>query len=121
MTDRKPTMSEDGERHLLTEGELRDACFHDAATVVVAFILGCSFCDCRLTDDGYKWPTSISGVDLERPRVWDREEIPRIALETIATVYEAGSMAVAKLHGRPPHVICGLVLQTATSTRQRRR
>jgi hypothetical protein len=35
------------------------ACLHDAATIVVAIELGCEFEDRRLTDDGYKWPTSI--------------------------------------------------------------
>ncbi len=102
----KPTMGEDGKRPLLTEGELHDACFHDAATVVVAYVLGCGLRDCRLTDDGHEWPTRVSSVDLD----WTRKEIPREeALETIATIYETGSMAVARLHGRPPHVICGLV------------
>ena len=67
----KPMFSEDDERRpLMTEEELRDACLHDAATIVVAVELGCEFEDCRLTDDGYKWPTSISSVDLKYPKSW---------------------------------------------------
>ena len=38
----KPMFSDDEERRpLMTEEELRDACLHDAATIVVAYVLGC--------------------------------------------------------------------------------
>ena len=47
----KPMFSEDDERRpLMTEEELRDACLHNAATIVVAVELGCEFEDCRLTE-----------------------------------------------------------------------
>lgn len=95
----KPMFSEDDERRpLMTEEELRDACLHDAATIVVAVELGCEFEDCRLTDDGYKWPTSISSVDLKYPKSWRGAE----AFPAIASIHEAGCQAVAKRHGRGP-------------------
>ena len=95
----KPMFSEDDERRpLMTEEELRDACLHDAATIVVAVELGCEFEDCRLTDDGYKWPTSISSVDLKYPESWRGAE----AFPAIASIHEAGCQAVAKRHGRGP-------------------
>jgi hypothetical protein len=99
----KPMFSEDGERRpLLTEEELYDACLHDAATIVIAFVLGCEFKDCQLTDDGYKWPTSLSRVELRYPEDWRGKAE---ALSSIASIHEAGAMAVAKLHGRGPHRI----------------
>jgi hypothetical protein len=62
----KPRFSKDGERRpLLTETELRDACLYTAATIVVAFSLGCEFEDCRLDDDGYQWPTSSTRIELK--------------------------------------------------------
>jgi hypothetical protein len=65
VNSQKPMFSEDEEhRPLLTPEELRDACIHTAATIVVAFVYGCEFGDCRLNDNGYKWPTSISRVEL---------------------------------------------------------
>jgi len=95
----KPMFSEDDERRpLMTEEELRDACLHDAATIVVAVELGCEFEDCRLTDDGYKWPTSLSSVDLKYPKSWRGAE----AFPAIASIHEAGCQAVAKRHGRGP-------------------
>ena len=67
----KPMFSEDGgHRPLLTAEELRDACIHTAATVVVAFVYGCEFGDCQLDDDGYKWPTSISRIELRFADDW---------------------------------------------------
>ena len=99
----KPMFSEDGERRpLLTEEELYDACLHDAATIIIAFVLGCEFKDCRLTDDGYKWPTSLSRIELEYPEDWRGKAE---ALSSVASIHEAGAMAVAKLHGRGPHRI----------------
>ena len=66
----------DGERSpLMTRGELRDACLHNAATIVIAVELGCEFKDCRLDDDGCKWPTSISSVDLKYPKSWHGAEV----------------------------------------------
>ena len=98
----KPMFSEDGEhRPLLTEEELRDACLHAAATIVVAFVYGCEFGDCRLNDDGYKWPTSISRIELLSADDWEIEE----TFAALAAIHEAGSMAVAKRHGRGPHLI----------------
>ena len=98
----KPMFSEDEERRpLLTEPELYDACLHDAATIVVAFMYGCEFEDCRLTDDGYKWPTSISRIEIKYPEDWRWEE----AFLAVAAIHEAGAMAVAKRHGRGPHRI----------------
>jgi hypothetical protein len=100
----KPMVSDDDEqRPLMTEEELRDACLHTAATIVVAVELGCEFEDCRLTDDGYKWPTFLSDVDIKYPKSWaDRgaEVFP-----AIASIHEAGCQAVAKRHGRGPHRI----------------
>jgi hypothetical protein len=99
----KPMFSEDGERRpLLAEEELYDACLHDAATIVIAFVLGCEFKDCQLTDDGYKWPTSLSRIDLEYPKDWRGKAE---ALSSVLSIHEAGAMAVAKLHGRGPHRI----------------
>jgi hypothetical protein len=81
--------SEDDEhRPLLTEDELYDACLHDAATIVVAFVFGCEFEDCRLNDDGYRWPTSVSRIELKYP--------PDCSLDSVASIHEAGAMAVAK-------------------------
>jgi hypothetical protein len=98
----KAMFSDDEERRpLLTEEELRDACFHDAATIVVAFVYGCEFEDCRLTDDGYKWPTSISRIEIKYPEGWHWEEI----FLAVAAIHEAGAMAVAKRQGRGPHRI----------------
>jgi hypothetical protein len=74
---------------------------HDAATIVVAVELGCEFEDCRLTDDGYKWPTFVSSVEIKYPESWRGVE----AFPAIATIHEAGCQAVAKRHGRGPHRI----------------
>ena len=102
--NRKPRFSEDKERRpLLTKAELSDACLHCAATIVVAVELGCEFEDCRLTDDGRKWPTFLSDVDIKYPTSWaDRgaEVFP-----AIASIHEAGCQAVAKQHGRGPNRI----------------
>ena len=98
----KPMFSEDeGHRPLLTPEELRDACIHTAATVVVAFVYGCEFKDCQLNDDGYKWPTSISRIELRSADDWALEE----SFAARTAIHEAGSMAVAKDHGRGPHLI----------------
>ena len=67
----------------------------------MGFALECEFKCCYLTDDGYKWPTSVSRTWLEYPKDWTGEE----AFSNVATIYEAGSLAVAKRHGRPPHRI----------------
>jgi hypothetical protein len=99
----KPMVSDDDERRpLMTEEELRDACLHAAATIVVAVALGCEFEDCMLDDDGYKWPTSISRIYLKYPKDWTEKGE---ALSSVATIHEAGAMAVAKRHGRGPHLI----------------
>jgi hypothetical protein len=95
----KPMFSEDGERRpLMTAEELHDACLHDAATIVVAFKMGYEFKDCRLNDDGYPWPTSVSRLEFDRPDGWR-------STGAIAAIHEAGAMAVAKSHGRGPHRI----------------
>jgi hypothetical protein len=99
----KPMFSDDDEqRPLMSEEELRDACLHAAATIVIAVALGCEFEDCRLTDDGYRWPTSISRIDLKYPKDWNGRAG---AFSSVATIHEAGAMAVAKRHGRGPHLI----------------
>jgi hypothetical protein len=98
----KPMFSEDGEnRPLLTEEELHDACLHAAATIVVALVYGCEFVDCRLNDNGYRWPTSISHIQLSSADDWCIEE----SFVAHAAIHEAGSMAVAKRHGRGHHHI----------------
>jgi hypothetical protein len=76
---------------------VRDACLHAAATIVVAFALEGEFKCCYLTDDGYKWPTSVSRTWLEYPKDWTSDAFPLVAM-----IHEAGSLAVAKRHGRPP-------------------
>jgi hypothetical protein len=102
LNHQKPMFSEDGEnRPLLTEEELGDECLHAAATIVVAFVLGCEFVDCRLNDDGYKWPTSVSRIQLMSGDDWSPEE----SFAAYAAIHEAGSMAVAKRHGRGHHLI----------------
>ena len=102
VNSQKPMFSEDEEhRPLLTPEELRDACIHTAATVVVAFVYGCEFKDCQLDDDGYKWPTSISRIELRSADDWALEE----SFAARTAIHEAGSMAVAKHHGRGPHLI----------------
>jgi hypothetical protein len=71
----KPMFNDDEEqRPLLTETELCDACFHAAATITVAFALGCEFEDCRLDDDGRRWPVSISIVEIKYPESWREAE-----------------------------------------------
>lgn len=40
---------------------------HAAATIIVAYALGCEFEDCRLDDDGRQWPVSFSIVEIEYP------------------------------------------------------
>ena len=99
---RKRMFSEDEERRpLLTEKQLYDECLHDAATIIVAFVLGCEFEDCRLNDDGYKWPTSISRIEIQHSNGWCMED----ALRAVGMIHEAGAMAVAKKRGRGPHRI----------------
>jgi hypothetical protein len=99
----KPMFSEDGERRpLLTEEELHDACLHNAATIVIAFVLGCEFKDCQLTDDGYKWPTSLSRIELEYPEDWRGKAE---ALSSVVSIHEAGAMAVAKLIRASPRSV----------------
>ena len=98
----KPMFSEDGgHRPLLTEEQLRDACIHAAATIVVAFVYGCGFVDCRLNDKGYKWPTPISRIQFRSADDWSLDE----RFVALTAIHEAGSMAVAKHHGRGPHLI----------------
>jgi hypothetical protein len=98
----KPMLSEDGKnRPLLTEEELYDECLHAAATIVVAFVYGCEFGYCQLDDDGYKWPTYISRIELMSADDWEVEE----AFAARTAIHEAGYMAVAKHHGRGPHLI----------------
>jgi hypothetical protein len=95
--------SDDDERRpLLTNRELYDECLHAAATIVFAFVFGCAFEDCRLNDDGYGWPTSVSRIEFKYPEGWRWE---REALSAVAAIHEAGAMAVAKMHGRGPHRI----------------
>ncbi len=102
VNSQKPMFSEDeGHRPLLTPEELRDACIHTAATIVVAFVYGCEFGDCRLNDNGYKWPTSISRIELWSADDWSLDE----SFVFRTAIHEAGSMAVAKHHGRGPHLI----------------
>ena len=101
----KPMLSDDDEeRPLMTEEELKDACLHAAATIVVAVALGCEFEDCMLDDDGYPWPTSISRIYLKYPKDWSEKGE---ALSSVAMIHEAGAMAVAKRHGsgRGPRLI----------------
>jgi hypothetical protein len=93
----KPMFSEDERRPLLTKDELYDACLHDAATIVVAFVFGIEFEDCRLNDDGYNWPTSVSRIELKYPL--------DCSFDSVASIHEAGAMAVAKRHGHGPHRI----------------
>ena len=62
---------------------------------------GCKFLDCRLNDDGYKWPTFISRIELMSADDWWIEE----SFRARAAIHEAGSMAVAKRHGRGHHLI----------------
>jgi hypothetical protein len=98
----KPMFSEDGEnRPLLTEEELSDECLHAAATIVVALVHGFELEYCSFNDDAYKWPTSISRIELWSADDWWLED----GLLARAAVHEAGSMAVAKRHGRGPHLI----------------
>jgi hypothetical protein len=68
---------------------------------VVAVELGCEFEDCLLTDDGLKWPTSISSVDLKYPESWRGAE----AFPAVASIHEAGCQPVAKQNGRGPQRI----------------
>ena len=94
----KPMFSEDDEqRPLLTKEEPRDACLHAAATIVVATMFGCEFEDCSLNDDGLKWPTPVSRIELKYP--------PAMPIDAVAAIHEVGSMAVAKRHGRGHHLI----------------
>jgi hypothetical protein len=103
MSYQKSMFSDDDEqRPLMTEEELRDACLHAAATVVVAVALGCEFEDCRLNDDGYPWPTSISRIEIKYPKEWSGRAG---AFSSVAMIHEAGAMAVAKRHGRGAHLI----------------
>jgi hypothetical protein len=103
MSYQKSMFSDDDEqRPLMTEEELRDACLHAAATVVIAVALGCEFEDCRLNDDGYPWPTSISRIEIKYPKEWSGRAG---AFSSIAMIHDAGAMAVAKRHGRGPHHI----------------
>ena len=95
--------SDDDERRpLLTNRELYDDCLHAAATIVVAFVFGCEFRDCRLNDDGIGWPTPVARIEFKFPAGWRWE---REALAAVASIHEAGALAVAKMHGRGPHRI----------------
>ena len=98
----KPMFSDDDEeRPLMTEEELHDACLHSAATIVVAVALGAEFQDCLLDDDGFPWPCSVARVHLKYPKDWEKDE----AISSVAAIHEAGAMAVAKHHGRAPHLV----------------
>jgi hypothetical protein len=98
----EPRFSDDEEQRL-TEEELSDACLHCAATIIVAVELGCEFEDCRLTDDGCKWPTFLSSVEIKYPESWNGRGAE--VFPAIASIHEAGCQAVAKRHGRGPHRI----------------
>jgi hypothetical protein len=102
LNHQKPMLSKDGEnRPLLTEEELYDECLHAAATIVVALVHGCELTYCSFNDDGYKWPTSISRIELWSADDWWPED----DFSARAAMHEAGSMAVAKRHGRGHHLI----------------
>jgi hypothetical protein len=108
----KPMFSEDGgHRPLLTEEQLRDACIHAAATIVVAFIYGCEFIECQLNDTGYKWPTALSRIEFLYGEDWEIEE----QFAALSAIHEAGSMAVAKHHGRGPHLIVMCIENSETA------
>jgi hypothetical protein len=83
----------------MTEDELRDACLHAAATIVLAYALGCEFEDCRLDADGRVWPVALSVVEIKYPDNWrGRDDFVHVAM-----IHEAGALAVAKRHNRSPH------------------
>jgi hypothetical protein len=92
--------------HRMTRSQLREAMFHAAGTAVVSFILGCGYDDILLDDDGFRWPTRISRVELSG---WKRA--PENALEIVATIYEAGTMAANKARGLGPHRIWGIAYE----------
>jgi hypothetical protein len=68
----KPMFSEN--RPLLTETELRDACLHAAATIVVAVELGCEFEDCRLTTTAPNGRRSSRASKSNTPKAGAKEE-----------------------------------------------
>src|SRR5580704_3714956 len=71
-----------------------------AATVAVAYALGCEFEDCRLDDDGRRCPVSLSVVEIKYPDGWrGKDDFVHVAM-----IHEAGAIAVAKSHGRSPHI-----------------
>jgi hypothetical protein len=106
--EQRPILSDENlitveDKRSLSEEELHDACLHCAATIIVAVELGCEFEDCRLTDDGSKWPTFLSSVEIKYPESWDKRGAE--VFPAIASIHEAGCQAVAKRHGRGPHRI----------------
>jgi hypothetical protein len=79
-TMQKPMFSDDEvPRPLLSEEELRDACLHAAATIVVATMFGCEFEDCRLSHAvDLNFESGAARVDHlidYGPRVLKREQI----------------------------------------------
>jgi hypothetical protein len=104
--EQKPMFSDDEEqRPLLTKKELRDTCLHNAATIVIAFVLGCEFEDCRSDDDGLQWPTFASRIEIKYPDDWRSDWRREAALSGVAAIHEAGAMAVAKQHDLGAHLI----------------
>ena len=94
MKREEPRFSEDEEAApLMTEVELRDACLYAAATIVVAYSLGCKFKDCRLDDDGYPWPTATTRIEIKYPEGWRWK---RGIFPIVGAIHEAGAAAVCK-------------------------
>jgi hypothetical protein len=85
----------------LNAEELNDACLHAAATMVVAFTCCGHIVECRFNDDGSEWPAPISNIWIAMGDDWDVDD--EIMLRP--AINEAGAMAVAKNHGRRPHLL----------------
>jgi hypothetical protein len=86
---------------ILSAEELNDACLHAAATIVVAFVCGGRLLTCRLNDDSREWPSPISRIEIACGDDWDTDD----ELAARPAIHEAGAMAVAKSHGRRPHLL----------------
>lgn len=99
-------MSNETEGRRLTPAELTEACYHAAATSVVAYVLGAGYTDIFVNDCSDGWPMA-SKVFVDG---WGKKP-PADALERTAMVYEAGGLAVSKLRGTGVHVIVGFLTQ----------
>src|SRR5271165_4474868 len=95
-------MSDNKQR--MSPAELREMCIYAAATATVSYVLGCGYKDIRVTDDGERWPTAMSYVDLAGTDEHFGFGTDH-TLGIVAAIFEAGGLASLKSRGLGSHAV----------------